>query len=255
MSTSQESLQRNIEKARNEHYYIHVTKKGDELKTSHIKLSGCELMFKKNPEFVYAFDLRHAGVPSVLLEYLVSKGVTETQAREFINGSYTATNYMSLVTEIQRELMSIPSSKKEVKKNVSLDYIISMKPHLDTARAANKTETEVEFTELKKARNKNDLESRLAVLEDEKVIDITHFDSEKKSGIKTIKRTKNGSRRSLSVSGNLSRVVYDFKSGVDAGIKALVYMGFTQDKATKIMNDANTSKVVDLKKCVTSPQA
>lgn len=255
MSTSQESLQRNIEKARAEHYYIHVCKKGDDFKTSHIKLSGCELMFRKNAEFTYAFDLRHAGTPSVLLEYLVSKGVAETQARDFLKGSYTATNYMSLINEIQRELMSIPSVKKDAKKAVPLDYIISMKPHLDSVRSANKTETEVEFTELKKSRNKNDLESRLAVIEDDKVLDISHFDDEKKNGIKTTKRAKNGSRRTLANSGNLSRVVYDFKNGVDAGVKALVYLGYTQDKATKIMNDASAVKVVDLKKCVTATQA
>lgn len=250
MSTPRaQALKSKIDKASEGHYYIHVFKKDGKMKTSHIKLSGYQQMFKKDPAFMYVRSLRHAGVDNDVLEYMVDNGFDNTQVRSYLRDSYSAENFEALQLEIDSELASIPHVEKEKKEAISLDRIISVKHMLESVKATAGESNEIPAATTPKLRaNKGDLKSRLTALEDGMVLDITHFDLLKKTGIKTTKRTSKGTRRPLSSSGLLERIVYNFGKGPEVAIHALISMGMSSDEASAAYSAATTTKTADLSK-------
>jgi hypothetical protein len=256
-SASEQSFKTKLDKAVEGHYYIHVFRKDGKLKTSHIKLSGYRQMFVKDPEFMYVFSLRHAGKSADLLEHMTNLGFAEADVRTYLKDSYTASNYVSLEADIQAELGLVPSVKKEPKRAVSLSEIIGLKPLLDTVRSsAPKTGADdmPAPSTPKNPRNKTDLKSRLDGLEEDKVLDISGFDTTKGKGIKTTKRTIKGTRRALAATGDLNRVVFDFEKSVDVAIAALVSMGMTETQAKNAMTSAQKAKPASLAKIAISPR-
>jgi hypothetical protein len=258
MGASNEQVFKNkIDKAVTGHYYIHVFRKDGKLKTSHIKLSGYRQMFVKDPEFMYVYTLRHAGRQPELLEYLTEMGFADADVRTYLRDSYTAASQATLAAEIEAELAAIPVVKKEEKKSVSLNYIISLKPLLEGARtAATKTASgdDIPAPSTPKQRARTDLKSRLDALEEDKVIDISHYDAVKNNGIKTGKRTVKGTRRPLAATGDLHRVVFDFEKSVDVAVAALQAMGMTPEAAKAAMMSASASKPADLGRFAVSPR-
>jgi hypothetical protein len=244
-----QALKSKIDKACEGHYYIHVFKKDGKMKTSHIKLSGYNQMFKKDPAFMYVRSLRHAGVDNDIIEYLVDNGFDNSQSRAYLRDSYNAETYESHQSEIDAELDAIPRVEKEKKEAVSLDRIISVKHMLESVKAAAGESNEIPAVATPKLRGtKVDLKSRLTALDDGMVLDITHFDLLKKTGIKTTKRTSKGTRRPLASSGLLERIVYNFAKGPEVAIHALVSMGMTTDEASAAYSAATTTKTADLSK-------
>jgi hypothetical protein len=256
-SSSEQSFKTKLDKAVAGHYYIHVFRKDGKLKTSHIKLSGYSQMFVKDPEFMYVFSLRHAGKFQDLLEYMTSLNFAETDVRTYLKDAYTASNYTSLVADINAELSSIPSVKKEPKREVSLSEIINLKPLLDGVRSGKAIVAAEEMpvpSTPKNTRSKTDLKSRLDALEEDKVLDITSFDVAKGTGIKTGKRTVKGTRRPLAATGDLNRVVFDFDKSADVAIAALQAMGMTETAAKAALSNVQSSKVSSLSKIAISPR-
>lgn len=246
-----QALKSSIEKAAAGHYYIHIFKKDGKLKRSHIKLSGFDLMFKKDPTFLYVRSLRHAGRAEDLLEYLSENGFgDDSQNRQFLADSYSAGNCEHYLDAIQAEVDNIPVSKPKKKESMSLADIISKRTVFEGFKVSNlKTEAEAPQMVTPKVRSsRNDLSSRLASLDDDKVLDITHFDVAKGTGVKTTKRTAKGSRRPLSSSGELNKVVFDFNKGTDIAVAALMSMGYAADVAANILTAAQTVKNGDLSK-------
>ncbi len=256
-STSEQSFKSKVDKAVEGHFYIHVFRKDGKLKTSHIKLSGYRQMFVKDPEFTYVHSLRHAGKVADLLEHMTNLGFVESDVRTYLKDSYTATNYVSLEGDIHAELGLIPSVKKEPKRAVSLAEIIGLKPLLDATRSSTVKAASDDMpapSTPKNPRNKADLKSRLDGLEEDKVLDISGFDTTKGKGIKTTKRTVKGTRRALAASGDLNRVVFDFEKSVDVAISALMSMGMTENQAKNAMTSAQKAKPASLAKIAISPR-
>jgi hypothetical protein len=261
MTSSAEDVFKNkITKADAGHYYIHVFKKDGAIKTSHIKLSGYKQMLEKNPQFMYVYSLRHAGVESDLVEYLTKSGFTNSdELRTLLRDSYTSANVAMMHGNIEQEIAGIPVTKKDdKKKSVSLEYIISLKEVLDNTKSQIKrtaADDAPAAPSTPKNRGKADLDSRLDDLTEDKVLDITHYDPITDIGIKTSKRTIKGSRRPLAVSGKLSRVVCDFsKKGAENAEKALVSLGLTKDAARSAINAAQSSKTASLSRIAISPR-
>jgi len=259
--SSEQSFKSKVEKAAEGHYYIHVFRKDGKLRTSHIKLSGYRQMFVKDPEFIYAYSLRHAGRMPELVEYMTSLGFEDSAVRTYLQDAYNASNADRMAGDIHAELSSVPVVRKEVKKTMSLDEIISLKPLLDAARVSAsgaKTADEIPAPSTPKAtttRSRTDLKSRVDALEEDKVLDISHYDSVRNNGIKTVKRTVKGVRRPLAASGNLSRVVFDFGRDVEIAVAALVSMGMTNEAARSSMTAAQSVKSGgDLSKVAISPR-
>jgi hypothetical protein len=245
MSSSRvEALQTKIQKASEGHYYIHVSRKDGKIKTSHIKLSGCDQMFKKDPAFMYVSSLRHAGCSTDLIEYLVDNGCDDAQVRGYLADAYTATNVHHRNAEITAEINGMPSVKKEKKDVVALGDIAKLRSVLEGFKVASgKTkEEEPKMVTPKVRTSRTDLASRLSGLEEDKVLDISNFDTNKNTGVKTTKRTTKGSRRPLAATGDLNKVVFDFNKSTDVAVAALVSMGFTVEKATSVMDAAQVSK-------------
>lgn len=247
-----QSLKSKIEKADEGHYFIHAFKKDGVFKTSQIKLSGASQMFKKDPTFIYVRALRHAGHHNELLEYLVENGFDETQSRSYLADAYTAANYETFSSEIDSEVSKLGSSKKDNKEHVSLKRINEIRAALENYKASNmKTVKETaapEYTTPKPVQtvSRNDLKSRLATLEDGKVLDVSGYDAVKGTGVKTTTRTVKGTRHPLSTVGELNRVVFDFTRNTDIAVSALVAMGYTQERATTIVTAAHNSHPTDL---------
>jgi ribosomal protein L7/L12 len=261
MTSSAEDVFKNkITKADAGHYYIHVFKKDGAIKTSHIKLSGYKQMFEKNPQFMYVYSLRHAGVETDLVEYLTKSGFTNSdELRTLLRDSYTSLNASMMTNQIETEIAHIPVTKKDdKKKSVSLQYIISLKEVLDNTKSQVKraaVDDAPAAPSTPKTRSKADLDSRLDDLPEDKVLDITHYDPITDIGIKTAKRTVKGSRRPLAAAGKMSRIVCDFsKKGADNAEKALVSLGMTKDAARNAVSAAQSSKTASLSRIAISPR-
>lgn len=251
MATSTEQVLRNkIEKAVEGHYYIHVFRKDGKLKTSHIKLSGADLMFKKDVTFMYVRSIRHAGRQDDLQEYLKENGVDASQAATVMSDCYTAHNAVAHESEIKAEIDNIPSSNKVKRDPVPLSTIIGMQSLLEGYKANMKAKKEspTEYSTPKVRNTRNDLKSRLENLEEGKVLDISKYDPSKGTGVKTTKATSKGSRRPICASAELNRVVFDFSLDTNIAINALVSMGYTADRASAIISAAQTTKPVDISK-------
>ena len=247
-----ESLKSKIEKADEGHYFIHAFKKDGAFKTSHIKLSGAVQMFKKDPAFIYVRGLRHSGHHDELLEFLMENGFEESQVRSYLADAYTAQNYEAYMSEIDTEVANISVSKKEqIREHVPLKRINEIRAALESFKmsaAAPKPKEEPVYTtpKISQAVNRNDLKARLAALEDSKVLDVSHYDALKGTGAKTSNRTSKGTRRPLSSSGELNKVVFDFARDTQIAVNALVNMGYTTDRALQIVDAAQAVKPVDL---------
>jgi hypothetical protein len=235
-------LKTKVDKADRGHYYIQVVKRDGKFKFSHVKLSGAENMFTKNPDFVYVRPIRHAGSQSDVHEYLSFAGFEESQIKKYMNDSYTAKNFIKMLNEYNREMSKIPVSVPRERNAVSMDYIISYSKPLQGFKIEhpNKASSPVPRTpKITAEGGKADLKTRLAALTEDKVIEITHFDTEKKKGIKTIRRPNKGTKHAVGNTNDLKRVYYDFATPITNGVAALVFLGFNQEKATKIMNDSH----------------
>lgn len=251
MATSTEqALRTKIEKAVEGHYYIHVFRKDGKLKTSHIKLSGADLMFKKDVTFMYLRSIRHAGRQDDLTEYLRENGVDSSQISSVMADCYTAHNLAAHEAEVKAEIDNIPASNKVKRDPVSLSTIIGMQSLLEgyKANVKAKKESPAEYSTPKVRTARNDLKSRLENLEEGKVLDISQFDPAKGTGVKTTKLTSKGSRRPICASTELSRVVFDFSRDTNIAINALVSMGYSAERASAIISAAQTTKPVDITK-------
>lgn len=241
-------LKTKVEKADRGHYYIQVVKRDGKFKFSHVKLSSAETMFGKNPDFVYVRPLRHAGSHADVHEYLSFAGFEDSQIKKYMNDCYTAKNFVKMLNEYNREMSKIPVVPQRERTKVSMDYIISCSKPLNEFKIeqANKASSPVPATpKITAAGGKADLKTRLAALTDDKVIDITSFDADKKKGIKTIRRPLKGTKHAVGNTNDLKRVYYDFSTPISNGVAALVFLGFNQEKANKIMNDSH-AKHTDL---------
>ena len=256
MTSAEAVFMSKIDKANNGHYYIHVSKKGDVFKTSHIKLSGYRQMFEKTPDFMYVYTLRHAGLKEDLMGYLTKAGFPEDEIRKVLsNDSYTGTNFVGKQRQIDLELANVPVVKKDEKKSISLNYIISLKEVLDKTKITKQAADDAcAAPSTPKSRVKNDLKSRLDGLSEDKVLDITSFDAATNGGIKTAKRTVKGTRRPLAASGDLNRVVYDYAKGNEVAEKALVFLGMTEAAARNAVKAAMNNKTASLSRVAISPR-
>jgi hypothetical protein len=257
MSAKEQVFSKKVQKASAGHYYIHISKDAEgKTKTSNIKLSGFRQMFERDSQFIYNPALRVAGREEVLLEYLISLGYSEKDVLAYLKESYTLSNCNTRFGEIEREIQSIPAPVKEEKKQISLDEIIRLRPLLDTAKVSGKAvESETSPSEMTsfKSKSRNDLKSRLEGIEDEKVLDISLFDVAKGKGVKTTKRTTNGTRRPLASSGLLNRVVFDFSKDSNIAVQALVSLGMTQSASETAVNSAlSSAKTASLDKIAVS---
>jgi len=245
-------LKSKIEKANAGHYYINVTNNDGKFKFSHIKLTGAERMFDRDSNFVYCRPLRHAGNRDELHAFFVSIGSKESEIKSYLQDSYAATNFVKMINEYNREVAKMPSNEPKAKlarTALSLDYIISTSKDLEAMKEENKARVTTPVPRSPKpAANggKQDLKMRVGSLDDDKVIDITNFDPEKKTGIKTIKKPARGSKHCVGTSTLLKRVYYDFAKPVENGIAALVFLKYNAEKAAKVMNDSAHLKSVDL---------
>jgi hypothetical protein len=242
-----------IDKADKGHYYINVSQKDGKFKTTHVKLSGAEKMFSKDSDFVYVRPLRHAGNNKEVHAYLVGAGFDEAQVKKYMTDSYTANNFTKMINEYNREMARAPQPAPKAKQEriaVSMDYILSTSKALEGFKLEAKPKATTPTPHTPKpnaAGGKADLKTRLSSLGEEKVLDLSSFDAEKKVGIKTIKRpTVKSSKHAVGNTVDLKRIFYDFSKSVDAGIAALVFLGYNQEKATKIMRDPNHTKAADL---------
>jgi hypothetical protein len=236
-------LKTKVDKADRGHYYIQVVKRDGKFKFSHVKLSSAENMFAKNSDFVYVRSLRHAGAHSDVHEYLSFAGFEESQIKKYMNDCYTTKNFVKMINEYNREMSKIPVSAPRERNMVSMDYILSCKKSLSEFKIEhpNKASSPVPTTPKITAAGggKVDLKTRLASLTEDKVIDITFFDTEKKKGIKAIRRPTKGTKHAVGNTNDLKRVYYDFSTPTVNGVAALVFLGFNQEKATKIMTDSH----------------
>lgn len=245
-------LKSKIEKANAGHYYINVINNGDKFKFSHIKLTGAERMFDKDPNFVYCRPLRHAGNRDDLHAFFVSIGSKESEIKTYLNDSYSASNFVKMINEYNREIAKMPSNahkEKLARTALSLDYIISTSKDLEAIKEEYKTRATTPVPRSPKpAANggKQDLKTRISSLDTDKVIDITNFDPEKKTGIKTIKKPARGTKHAVGNSAILKHVYYDFSKPVENGIAALIFLKYNAEKAAKAMNDPSHLKSIDL---------
>jgi hypothetical protein len=238
-------LKTKIEKADRGHYYIQVVNRDGKFKTSHVRLGSAENMFTKHSDYVYVRPLRHSGSHTDVHSYLSFAGFDETQIKKYMNDSYTSKNFIKMLNEYNREMSKIPVAPRRERmesSKISMDYIISYSKPLSEFKMDhhNKASSPVPSTpKITAGGGKVDMKTRLASLTDDKVIDITQFDTEKKKGIKTIRRPSKGTKHAVGNTNDLKRVFYDFSTPLTNGINALVFLGFNQEKATKIMNDSH----------------
>ena len=125
-----------------------------------------------------------------------------------------------------------------------MDYIISCSKSLSDFKLENpnKASSPVPATpKITAAGGKADLKMRIAALTEDKVLEITNFDASKKKGLKTINRpTKLTTKYSVGNTNDLKRIFFDFSKPITNGVDALVFLGFSQEKANKIMSDAHS---------------
>jgi hypothetical protein len=236
-----------VEKADKGHYYIQVQGRDGKFKTSHVKLSGAENMFAKNSDYVYVRPLRHSGSHQDVHDYLVNAGFDEAQVKKYMADSYTAKNFIKMLNEYNREMSKIPQApprERLERAKISMDYIISCSKPLSDFKleSSNKASSPVPMTpKITAAGGKADLKMRLAGLTEDKVLEISNFEAEKKKGLKTINRpTKTTTKHAVGGTNDLKRIFFDFSKPIENGINALVFLGFSQEKAKKIMNDAHS---------------
>lgn len=239
-----------IEKANAGHYYINVINENGKFRFSHVKLTGAERMFDKDPNFAYCRPLRHAGNRDDLHAFFVSIGSKESEIKSYLSDSYSSSNFVKMINEYNREVAKMPSNapkEKRARTTLSLDYIISTSKDLDAIKEEHKAMTPTPRSPKPAAGGgKQDLKTRITSLDPEKVLDITSFDPVKKTGIKTITKPARGTKHSVGTSAILKRVYYDFSKPVDNGIAALVFLKYNAEKAAKAMNDPAHLKSVDL---------
>jgi len=242
-----------IKKADAGHYYINIFQKDGKFKSTHIKLTGAEKMFQKDPHFVYVRSIRHAGNRTDLHAYLTAAGFKESDIKAHLNDSYTNDNFAKMQKEYQKELGKAPVMSPRAKvsrQDLSTDYILRLGKAMEGFKFENKPRatSPVPVTPKPAATGgKMDLKTRLSSLSEDKVLDISSFDAEKKSGIKTVKKpTKSLNRKNVGNTADLKKIYFDFSKPVENGIAALVFLGFTQERATKIMRDPSHTRGTDL---------
>ena len=244
-----------IKKADAGHYYISVAKKDGKFRTSQVKLTGAEKMFLKDSNFIYVRSIRHAGNRQDLREYLMAAGFKDSDIDTYLNDCYSPENISRLSKDYHKEVAKIPSvasptRAKSPRPNMSKDEIFSLGKSLEKFKFENKPRptSPVPTTPKLSATGKSDLKTRLSGLSEDKVLDISGFNIEKKNGIKTITRpTKVGSKHSVGNTNDLKKIFFDFSKPVENGIAALVSLGFTQERASKVMNAPHNTKWNDLK--------
>lgn len=243
-------LKAKIEKADKGQYYISLSRKDGKFKSSHVKVSGAEKMFEKDPEYIYVRPLRHAGNREDLQAFLIGAGFDATQVNTYLQDSYSASNFEKMQKEYLKEVSKLPSSAPRARIQraaVTMDQIISIGKKLEDFKVETKSaRSPVPCSPRASAGGKADLKSRLAALTEDKVLDITQFDPTRKVGFKSIPRPVRGMKKSVGNTVDLKRIVYDFSNPVENGIAALVFLGFSEEKATKVMRDPNHTKPVDL---------
>lgn len=251
-----------LEKATVGNYYVCVAKKDGKFRTTQLRISGAEKMFIKNPEFIYCNPLRICGVRSEVHEYLVSPPYRfeETQVQNFLKNSYSASSNAAQKAEMNDEIARISASRSSMKTNLTLDNIINIAKAVGENKKIHPT-TPVPSTP-KPAPPKigpKDLKARVAALPKEKVIDFSSYNPEKKVGIKAVNASSRSSKHPLAASekSDLHRVVFDFSKDKSIAIAALMSFGYSEEKATTIVNTAAkaaTSSADLTKVATTSPK-
>jgi hypothetical protein len=248
-----------LEKATAGNYYVCVAKKDGKFRTTQLRISGAEKMFAKNPEFIYCNALRICGIRSEVHDYLVSPPYRfeESQVVNFLKNSYSATASAAVKAEMEAEIARNSVSRSSMKTTVTLDNII------DIAKAVKETKKNPPATPVPSTpkpvapkAGPKDLKARVAALPKEKVIDFTSYNPEKKIGIKTVNASSRSSKHPLATSekSDLRRVVFDFSKDKSIAIAALMSFGYSEEKATAIVNAASkaATSTSDLSKVATT---
>lgn len=244
MNNRVHDLKSKIEKADKGHYYLSVLRKGDDFKTAQVKLRGAIRMFDKDRDFIYVRPLRLAGHRSEIHAFLSSSGFDDKQIKTYLDDAYTNSNFEKMYSEYEKEIAKIPSAVRKTR-TTSINQIVSLKKSLEGFKleSKNSVRSPVPGTpKLSAAGGKADLKTRLSLLRDDKVMEITSFDSIKKNGIKTINKPIKGTKQAVGNTQDLKRIYYDFAKPIENGVAALVHLGFSQEKATKIMKDPSHTK-------------
>jgi hypothetical protein len=249
-----------LEKATTGNYYVYVSKKDGKFRTTQLRISGAEKMFAKVNDFIYCNSLRICGVRTEVHEYLVSPPYRfeESQVVNFLKNSYSVSSSATQKAEMDAEISRISANRSSMKKtDLSLDNIINI------AKAVNETKKNRPTTPVpstpKPAPPKvspKDLKARVAALPKEKVLDFSSFDATKKIGIKTVNATSRSNKHPLASSekSDLNRVVFDFSKDKSIAVAALVSFGYSEEKATTIVNSAakSATSTSDLSKVATT---
>jgi len=244
-------LKTKIDKASVGHYYINVLRNGDKFRFTHIKLTGAERMLEKDPNFLYCRPLRHSGNRDDVMAYFLSIGSKESDMKAYLADCYSATNFIKMINEYNREVAKMPSNEhkeKLARTTLSLDEIIASGKQLIIFKEENaRVSTPVARSPTPAANGgRQNLKSRVVSLPEDKVLDITSFNPEKKTGIKTVKKPNRGHKQSVGNSAILKKVYFDFTKPIENGIEALVFLKYNREKAEKIMQDALAARKIDL---------
>jgi len=243
-SNKQIQIKNKILKANDGHYYIHVSKKEDKFHCSNIKLSNCYKMFA-DPSFIYVKSLRHAGHYETLFEYFKANGFDENTIRTELSNFYCRENFESLRTVIEAEIAEIPKGKK-VEKGVSLDDIVKLNEEIKGFKMPNPDDDVPVPRTPRPKTSRKDLKARLDNLEEDKVLDITGFDIAKGTGIKTVRRPLKTTKKFLSSTGELNKIIFDFNKELDIAAAALISLGFSAEVAKNALEAAQITKSIDL---------
>lgn len=243
-SNKQLQIKNKIVKAGEGHYYIHISKKDDKFHSTNIKLGGCYKMFA-DPSFIYVKSLRHAGHYETLFEYFKVNGFDETTINTELSNFYCRENFESLREVIEAEIAAIPKAKK-ADKGVSLDEIVKMNEEIKGFKMTNPDDDVPVPRTPRPKTSKKDLKARLDNLEEDKVLDISGFDIAKGTGIKTVKRPLKTTKKFLSSTGELNKIIFDFNKELDIAAAALISLGFSAEVAKNALEAAQITKNLDL---------
>ncbi len=248
-----------LEKATAGNYYVCVTKKDGKFRTTQLRISGAEKMFAKNSEFIYCNALRICGVRSEIHEYLVSPPYRfeESQVQNFLKNSYSASSSAAQKAEMNAEIARISASRSSMKTNLALTNIVDItKAVLESKKVSAATPVPSTPKPAPPKVSPKDLKARVAALPKEKVIDFTSYNPEKKVGIKAVNASSRSSKHPLASSekSDLHRVVFDFSKDKSIAIAALMSFGYSEEKATTIVNTAAkaATSTADLSKVATT---
>jgi hypothetical protein len=246
MPTKFEQFCKKVEAAANGNYYIQVVKKEDEFKFSNVKISSYIRKMSDDNDYIYISSHRLSGNIEHVKDYLKFLGCKEGDIETCLSNSYNVGNYEEKTPDIEAEISSIP--KKDSKKKAALTYeeLLLAGQTLKTAKNSEKDHISegkpIPGTPLKKKKLEESLLDKLYNLPDGMALDITFFKPSTQTGVKKVRRTKNGAQRSLGSTLELDRLVFDFEFDSTVAVKFLQAIGKSDEEATEIVEKAKHFK-------------